>query len=82
MMDAAGEIVSQVDWIPVEGVRPTPGWRMEEVLIDSHRLPLPIDLPAGEYQLWVGLYEPESGQRLPVAGREDGRRLLFTITLP
>ena len=42
----------------------------------SHRsrygLLLPADLPVGSYTIAVGLYDPESGQRLPVsAGPRD-----------
>ena len=82
LVDETGEIVAQIDWVPVEGTRPTRGWRTGEVLIDPYRLPLPAELPAGDYGLWVGLYDPDTGQRLPVAGDPDGRHLLFTLTLP
>jgi hypothetical protein len=82
LVDENDDIVSQIDWIPVEGTRPTRGWRGGEVLVDPYRLPLPAELPPGAYRLWVGLYDPEMGQRLPVAGDPDGRHLLFTLTLP
>ena len=35
-------------------------------MTDSYTLALPADLPAGEYQILAGLYDPVSGQRLPL----------------
>ncbi len=64
--EATGEIVSQLDRIPVDGLRPTTGWRRGELLTDSYTLPLPDDLPAGRYHLNVGLYNPDDGTRPPV----------------
>ena len=44
---------------------------MPGVLIeDTHLLDLPPDLPAGKYQLVVGLYTATDGARLPLV---DGR---------
>jgi hypothetical protein len=63
---ATQEIVSQSDFFPVDGLRPTTGWREGEVLADRYNLPLPSDLPEGEYLLNVGLYDADSGERLPV----------------
>ncbi len=61
--EATGEIVSQLDRIPVDGLRPTTGWRRGEVLTDRYTLPLPTDLPPGRYLLNVGLYNPDDGTR-------------------
>lgn len=40
-----------------------PGWR----IIDEYELLLPADLPAGEYELEIGMYQAD-GQRLPAGG--------------
>jgi hypothetical protein len=37
---------------------------MGETIKDVHQLPLPADLPAGEYRLNIGLYLLETGERL------------------
>ncbi len=80
LVDEAGEIVAQADGIPVQGLRPTIGWREGEVIADSYRLTLPPELSSGAYQLYVGLYNPADGVRLPVvvedALQPDGRLLL------
>ncbi|MEZ4517414.1 MAG: hypothetical protein R3C44_11485 [Chloroflexota bacterium] len=34
-----GDIVSQADRVPVDGLRPTSGWRPGEVLVDHYVLP-------------------------------------------
>ena len=87
LIDAAsGEIVSQVDRVPVDDLRPTAGWRTDEVLSDQIDLPLPSDLSPGDYQINVGVYNPDSGERLPLT--VEGRRLqhdqlpLISVALP
>lgn len=78
-----GHIVSQIDPVPGGGLRPTRSWRPGEVLTDQHTLPLPPDLPPGTYQVWLGMWQPDSGQRLPVnvegVTQPDGRLLLQTL---
>ena len=85
LVDEADQIVAQQDRVPVDGLRPTGGWRWGEVLVDRYRLMLPETLPAGRYRLYVGLYHHESGARLPVAAggthHADGRLLLHTFTV-
>ena len=81
-----GQIASQVDRLPLDGLRPTAGWRTGEVLTDEVFLPLPPDLPLGDYRINVGLYNPDSGERLPLT--VDGQRIpndqltLETMVLP
>ncbi len=63
LTDQAGQIVSQGDDTPAKGDRPTPTWRPGEIIIDTHTVPLPADLPPGEYRLLTGLYSAQG--RLP-----------------
>jgi len=65
LLDAAGEIVAQTDRRPFEGRFPTPAWLPGEALADTYTVPLPPELPAGDYRLRVGFYD-DAG-RLPVA---------------
>jgi hypothetical protein len=39
------------------------GWREGDILVQEHRLSVPSDLPAGDYYLWAGLYDPSSETR-------------------
>ncbi len=58
LLDAGGAIVAQHDGPPGDGRFPTLGWLPGEYLTDPHTLSLPPDLPAGEYRLSIGLYDP------------------------
>ncbi len=62
--DAAGNIIAQRDRLPADGARPTLTWVAGEIITDRYHVPL----DAAEYTVWVGLYNPLSGERLPVDG--------------
>ena len=64
LLGEQGQIKAQNDDLPRAGAYPVPWWQPEAVIADVHRLVLPPDLSSGVYQLAVGLYRPESGQRL------------------
>jgi hypothetical protein len=66
LLNASGQLTAQRDSEPVGGLRPTSTWGVGELVIDRYGVLLPDDLPAGEYQLIVGLYDPVTGNRLPV----------------
>jgi hypothetical protein len=75
LLDTEYQIVAQHDGQPQGNAYPTSVWDVDEVLADEHPLSLPPDLPAGDYQLRVGLYLPETGERLPVEGSGDSLEL-------
>jgi hypothetical protein len=83
LTDASGEIIGQADGPPQSGFRPTASWRPGEVIVDERALTVPAELEAGTYRLWVGLYDPDTGARLPLrvngALQPDGRLLLQTV---
>jgi hypothetical protein len=64
LLDSNGRLVAQED---VEPIRPTSAWNPGMEIVDPHQVPVPGDLPAGRYQLRVGMYpQGQSGSRLPV----------------
>lgn len=69
---ANGEKIAQADTRPCDGQCPTSSWQPGEVIVDRHQLPWSPDRPPGPYQLVIGLYLLNSGQRVGVAGSEDG----------
>jgi hypothetical protein len=72
LTDASGQVVAQHDGQPAAGANPTSTWVNGEWLADRHMLLLPPGLPAGEYTLRAGLYDPATGARLPLtAGGDD-----------
>ena len=70
LVDAEGEIVSQADGQPIGGTYPTSIWDVDEVVIDAYRMPIEMDMPAGEYRLLIGFYLLETLDRLPIYDSE------------
>ena len=67
-----GTIVVQDDAVPRRWTYPTSWWERGEVVEDTISLPLD-GVSSGWYRLVVGLYNPETGERLPVYSA-DGER--------
>lgn len=61
-----GLLYGQVDQTPGAGAFPTTGWLPGEYIVDDYVIPIAQDAPPGDYRLEVGLYNPDTGQRLPV----------------
>ena len=61
-----GELVTQADVMPRDWTYPTTWWEAGEVVSDEIHLPL-SDVPPGLYDVIAGVYNPDSGTRLPVA---------------
>jgi hypothetical protein len=81
LLDDSGNIVAQHDGPPVSGVYPLTAWQSGTIIADRHVLALPAETPPQAYQLAVGLYDPATLIRWPVAGLNgeslpDGRALL------
>jgi len=81
LVDASGAIRAQRDAAPVDWMRPTSGWVAGEVVSDPQPLDLPGDLPAGEYTLYVGLYDEETLQRLSADRSDDGRVAMGVVMI-
>ncbi len=69
-----GRVLAQEDRLLQDGPRRTSKWEVEEVVTDEYELRLPSDTEAGEYAVKVGVYNWETGQRLPVWD-DAGQRL-------
>jgi hypothetical protein len=63
---SSNNIVAQQDSPPLQGTFPTGLWQTDDFFFDTYRLRLPENLRSGAYQLRVGLYQPETRQRLTV----------------
>ncbi len=77
---ADGRRVAQHDGTPGGGQLPTTGWVAGEYIPDTHTLELSDE--AGALTVWVGLYEPAGGARLPatdVAGAPLGDHALLEV---
>jgi hypothetical protein len=63
VLDAQGLLVAQADAEPQQGRYATPLWQPGEYVTDDYD----FTLPPGAYTLRVGLYVPETGERLALA---------------
>lgn len=75
---------AQHDAWPCLGHASTSQWQVGEGIADPHPIALPADMPPGEYELWIGLYEWASGARLPItspASTERDRIQLGTLSV-
>jgi MFS family permease len=80
LLDEAGNLVSSHDSAPRNGRFPTNTWLPGDLVQDTHTLQLAADLPEGAYQINIGLYLPETGERVPVQ-TADGT-VILTQSLP
>lgn len=74
LIDEEGSILTQHDGRPDGGEYPTSQWLEGEVVEDAHALTLGPELSPGEYTLVTGMYDLESGERLPA---HDGDGVLM-----
>jgi hypothetical protein len=82
LRNANGEIVAQKDQPPLNGAYPTSLWDPGEIIADELVLPLPDELPAREYELVIGLYDFQTGQRLAVPGNPANEVVLIGFAVP
>jgi len=64
--DADGYPLIQNDGDPVNGDHPTDLWRPGDVIADPRILLVRADIPPGRYPVFVGLYDRDTGTRVPV----------------
>jgi hypothetical protein len=67
-----GGNATQADHQPLGNIFPTSVWPVGEIIRETSELALPADIPPGQYQLWTGLYNLETGERLPVEDDRSG----------
>ncbi len=72
-------LVAGFDRPPLDGAYPTSTWLPGQVILDLRSIPLD-NVPPGQYRLVVGLYHPETGQRMRTAEGADTVELT-TVTL-
>ncbi|MFL7795068.1 MAG: hypothetical protein AB8I69_23215 [Anaerolineae bacterium] len=59
-----GQLVTQQDGFPVLWTHPTNAWSVGERVVDFHPLLFDDTLGPGPFTILVGLYDPETGQRI------------------
>jgi hypothetical protein len=68
VLDAEGQVAVGWDNMPCLDACPTTHWRVGRLIEDTHVVPLPADMRAGEVRVALGVYYLPTGERLPVRG--------------
>ena len=61
----------QWDSMPVQGHSPTSGWFPGEIIEDHYEVLMEKYAPAWKYDIFVGMYNADTGQRLPIYSAES-----------
>lgn len=67
------QIWGQKDNPPRNSARPTSSWLTGEYIIDEYLVPTSRNAPSGHYAVYLGMYDPASGQRLDAFDSENQR---------
>ncbi|MGQ9676814.1 MAG: glycosyltransferase family 39 protein [Chloroflexota bacterium] len=70
ILDKSELICGQRDSEPGGGARVTTSWAPGETIIDRYAIPILLGTPPGEYRVEIGLYNSQTGQRLPIKDSE------------
>jgi hypothetical protein len=80
LLDVKNQIWGQIDSIPGRGDAPTTGWIPGETITDEYQLVVDPEAPPGEYIIEIGMYDANTGERLPAYGGAEesvGDRILL-----
>ena len=85
LVDKDNRIWGQRDTMPKGGTLPTICWIKGEMVVDEYHISIQPETPPGRYIIEIGMYQAETGQRLPIINQEgqvmDNRVLLEEITV-
>ncbi len=71
LLNSSGALAAGHDSQPLGGYFPTGQWPPGEIITDPVSLPLPAELPPGQYTLITGMYRLDTLERLPAANGGD-----------
>lgn len=77
LRDSQHAVLASADHQPYKGYLPTSRWPAGAVVQEVTWLNLPRDIPPGSYNLYVGLYHPATGERLPLLNDISGENALL-----
>ena len=86
--DPHSERIAQFDGPPLAGLKGTSEWQPGALYIDRRQISLPPGLSEGDYLFRIGLYDRDSGERLPFLPVVDDQvpfengQLLVPFTIP
>lgn len=77
LRDQSGQTVTSADHEAYDGLVPTQLWRVNTIFKDTNLLAWSSDITPGEYSLYVGLYHPVTGERLPIVNDTSGENAVI-----
>ncbi len=83
-IEGVGALWGQKDSVPACGSEPTNTWHASAIMMDSHPVLIDPSTPTGSYALVVGMYDLNTGERLPVldaAGAPTGETAITLQTI-
>lgn len=63
---------AQRDAMPLDGTLPTSTWQVGQRVVDRYTLTVPPEAPLGLYTIQIGIYDPDTGERLKVNLEDAG----------
>ena len=73
LYDESGTLVTQSDGYPMDGLYPFWLWRSGEPVEEIRYLTLPDHPSSGQYEITVGIYNRDTGERLSARGPDNAR---------
>ncbi len=74
LIDSDADLVVQSDHPPLNGAYPTSLWKAGDVVRDLHRLTIDHAAASGACTLSIGMYNPETNERLPAYKERNDTR--------
>jgi hypothetical protein len=71
LLDPRNQVIAQRDAEPAGESRPTTTWQPGETVLDNHGVLIPPGTPPGSYRRIIGMYDPETGERLKLPDGGD-----------
>lgn len=82
LLNEDGDSVTQVDRPPLHGNYPTSWWVPNDQIVESYVLTIPETVNPTELTLFIGMYVPATGERLPVVNDQGVPQPEHAIRLP
>lgn len=83
--ESVGYIQQGIDSMPDASFSPTTSWQSNQLIYDNRAIELRTDVPSGIYQIWLRLYETNSGgeNQLMVTGGDtyEGTTAILPMTI-
>jgi hypothetical protein len=70
LLGADNAVLAQDDRLPCNFSLNKADWQPGNIVLEVYQLPLPAEMPHGEYRVVLGIYQPDSNLRLPVMESE------------